>query len=254
MESTEANAWIQQTYPNAYIAYKLTNPITYQLTPQQITTFNGKNNFWTTNVDSFPEISFWTHRRKKKVIWNQWLKPYNSTNWQAYNSSYISTSFSNGICTAEWLTNEKLGYYTSVVTKVGASQTEGDIIYVSYMLNPSVGRLTWGAEFGNNNQLTFNYNSSIDANKWIRISGMAACKGTRSNYAYFSYCRGSQSNIQTGMTCQTKAPIEINLTQMFGAGNEPETVEEFERICILNGINLNEYQPYDTGTEVEWLI
>ena len=254
MESTEANAWIQQTYPNAYIAYKLANPITYQLTPQQITTFNGKNNFWTTNVDSFPEISFWTHRRKKKVIWNQWLKPYNSTNWKAYNSSYISTSFSNGICTAEWLTNEKLGYYTSVVTKVGASQTEGDIIYVSYMLNPSVGRLTWGAEFGNNNQLTFNYNLSIDANKWIRISGMAACKGTKSNYAYFSYCRGSQSNIQTGMTCQTKAPIEINLTQMFGAGNEPETVEEFERICILNGINLNEYQPYDTGTEVEWLI
>ena len=39
---------------------------------------------------------------------------------------------------------------------------------------------------------------------------------------------------------------------MFGAGNEPATVEEFENLCVLNGINLEEYQAYDSGTEVTW--
>ena len=47
--------------------------------------------------------------------------------------------------------------------------------------------------------------------------------------------------------------ISINLTNMFGAGNEPN-LAEFEAQCALNGIDLTQYQPYDAGTERDWLL
>lgn len=39
----------------------------------------------------------------------------------------------------------------------------------------------------------------------------------------------------------------IDLTDIFGAGNEPSTAEEFESWCSARGIDLNEYQPYYPG-------
>ena len=121
------------------------------------------------------------------------------------------------------------------------------------MIKPFTDGLIWGAEFGNNNQRTFI--ESAEANKWHRISGMAACKGTRANYLYVSYCRTNPNTYDvTGMVCQTKCPIQVNLTQMFGAGNEPATPEEFEHLCAINGVDLTKPQAYDEGTERSWII
>ena len=40
----------------------------------------------------------------------------------------------------------------------------------------------------------------------------------------------------------------LNLTLMFGIGNEPPTTTDFEEWLMENGYDLNEYIPYDAGT------
>ena len=59
--------------------------------------------------------------------------------------------------------------------------------------------------------------------------------------------------VDDGTTMDVKELMAFDLTEMFGLGNEPQTVEEFERICEINGIDLTTYQPYDSGSD-RWLI
>lgn len=44
--------------------------------------------------------------------------------------------------------------------------------------------------------------------------------------------------------------MTIDLTTVFGPGNEPSTVEEFEAWAKANGHDLDTYQPYDEGTPI----
>ena len=57
----------------------------------------------------------------------------------------------------------------------------------------------------------------------------------------------------TGQTEQIKCPVIINLTQMYGAGNEP-TAAEFERQCAINGVDLTNPITYNAGTTRSWII
>lgn len=45
-----------------------------------------------------------------------------------------------------------------------------------------------------------------------------------------------------------KNAMLIDLTEIFGPGNEPATVEEFEAWCQERNIDLDTYQPYDPGS------
>ena len=73
-----------------------------------------------------------------------------------------------------------------------------------------------------------------------------------SNWVFAGYPE-STNNMPIGIIRKIKNVMLFDLTKMFGAGNEPSTVAEFERICALNGIDLTTYQPYDTGSD-RWLI
>ena len=57
---------------------------------------------------------------------------------------------------------------------------------------------------------------------------------------------------QVGDYVKIKNVYYVDLTLMFGAGNEP-TKAEFEHICEINGIDLTTYQPYDEGSD-RWFI
>lgn len=59
---------------------------------------------------------------------------------------------------------------------------------------------------------------------------------------------------EAGDICKFKNPIQVDLTLMFGAGNEPATAEEFEQICMKNGVDLTQAQPYDAGTPLTWIV
>lgn len=106
----------------------------------------------------------------------------------------------------------------------------------------------WGAEYNGGLQESAIVNEEADT--WYQCStSNIYWRGTR-NYAYINYYRGGITE-HTGMVAQVKSPLMINLTQMFGLGNEP-TKEEFEEQCILNGIDLTSALPYDEGSIREW--
>lgn len=46
--------------PTGKLVYKLTTPVEYQLTPQQIKTLKGTNNIWS-NANGVVDIKYWTH-------------------------------------------------------------------------------------------------------------------------------------------------------------------------------------------------
>jgi hypothetical protein len=134
--------------------------------------------------------------------------------------------------------------------EVAPTQTLNDIWYASYMLNPSKGGLQWGIEMNGGAQLTDT--ATKPAGEWSRLSFLTYIKREGRNTIYISNLKSDAAEI--GMTTQVKAPIYINLTQMFGAGNEPSTVKEFERICRINNIDLETYHQYDTGSNIELIM
>lgn len=185
------------------------------------------------------------------VEWNQWLQPLTSTNWQPYNDERISLSFDevNYISTSTWL-QQASGYSASTRNKIGTLQAAGQIWYTSHMIKPSKGGLSWGVEFAGGRQHTCV--SNVPANTWAQASSVGEYyRGTR-NYTYIANCKSAASSTEVGMTAQCKSPILINLTQMFGAGNEPSKAR-FEALCALNNIDLTVYHAYNEGTQQTWL-
>ena len=188
------------------------------------------------------------HNFPHLVQWNQWLQPLTEEYWRAYDTSNNTVTFSeDGVATNEWL-NTRGGYSSSIRNKVGTLQSEGQVWYVSYMVRHH-GQDTkmWQVECCGGRQIR----GIVDAEPeiWYQVSAVTTYnRGTR-NYVYI----GNLSDVQAepGLTADVKAPIHINLTQMFGAGNEP-TKDEFEAQCALNGIDLTTYNPYDEGTVMPW--
>ncbi len=186
-------------------------------------------------------------KKTRQVTWNQWCKPLNDENWRAYNTANNDIQFENGIATSIWLQN-KSGYNASIRLKTGIPQRNKEVWYVSYMIKPSISGLTWGVEY--NGGLQHTCAGLVGTDTWTRCSDCDLYYRGTNNYVYISYCRSSSVDL-TGLVTQTKAPLLINLTQMFGYGNEPSK-EEFETQCLLNGIDLTEAFPYDEGHVMEW--
>lgn len=65
---------------------------------------------------------------------------------------------------------------------------------------------------------------------------------------YIGYLSGGI--MEMGETYRVKNVMLVDLTALFGAGNEPSTVEEFEAWAKANGHDLDTYQPYDKGTPI----
>ena len=93
---------------------------------------------------------------------------------------------------------------------------------------------------------------SCNANEWTVIKAFKK-SGVTSSGTGSIWTAYSVETLQMGDYAEVKDPILVDVTQMFGAGNEPSTVAEFERICEINGIDLTTYQPYDSGSD-RWLI
>ena len=189
--------------------------------------------------------------KKILVTWNQQAYPINATNWRAYSTKDISVTFENGIATLLWLTNNG----GSVGSLWGTSDAQryhpviGEKWYGGYMLNPSFGTGRWSIEICN----AINpFRLSADANVWSRIGVItnAASQQAKGYHMFIPSLRNIDA-YPIGKTCMVKCPVLVNLTQMYGAGNEP-TVDEFERQCSINGIDLTNPLPYNSGESRIW--
>lgn len=181
------------------------------------------------------------------VIWNQRGRPLTADNWKSQNASYTSLSFEDGVVTRTMIADSTQVYHSSIVLKNQNINFYKDRYYYQKqeLYTPKSGSLytlilanLWTA------------NRIIPANEWTTIEYLGKASADRTGSGiYLTYC-SSQS--YEGDICKCRNPILVDLTQMFGEGNEPTTVEEFRRQCEINGINLDSALPYDTGTEISW--
>ena len=264
------------------IAYKATESVEYDLTPQQIKTFLDYNNFWTDmNDDTEVEYEFADRLSIRKALmvpetrivnWNQLQKDGNFTdlsNWeitQGYGTLTVSGNIATWTCT-----NQPTQFYqTGFRIKNGTGYSNflsipwNHKIIVMAMVRCSVSsriRL-YGLVGSNGNTYIYQYNygnANLSANTWTKICGFISNRPETPPASTDDVIikrfkptlhgtDGTISTIAVGTTLEMKNFMAFDLTQMFGLGNEPSTVEEFERICQLNGIDLDTYQPYDTGS------
>lgn len=258
-------SWLNDNNP--HLCYRLNTNVTYQLTPQQLKTLRGTNNIWS-DANGTIEAEF-EHmetgeigERKRKILlqpkqievtWNQ--KAYDlSADWyQRYNTSKTAVSYDDGVVTQTWLSRG--GSYTYTITPKSDyrfEQISGNKYYISYMLMPDFSEGLFSVDWVYN---VIPKAQLMSANEWGRFSAIStAARDGKQNMCLINLRNYSSTNVQENSTCKAKAPIVVDLTLMYGAGNEP-TLEEFEYQCKLNGINLTQYQALNiSGTQRWWII
>lgn len=189
--------------------------------------------------------------RRIRVVWNQAQHPFSTQYYKPYNSSNTSLEdVSNGIVKQTWTGGTGGGYGYATRHKEDKPTVRTDhIYYISYMINPSVAR-GFGIEFAGGFAILL---KDCSANTWSRLS--AVHEGVRNGLGlgYFGNKR-SGAGMTIGDYVLLKSPIYIDLTQMFGSGNEPD-LETFEKQCAQNGIDLTQSYPQDlNGTIRKWIV
>ena len=242
------NNWIQ-SIGGIDVVWESMFPTSFSFTPiNPIKTLKNQNNIWS-NTNSTTQVKYWTHGSiadKRKVVWNQLAPPLISDYWNDRNSTETITTFENGIATTQFILLS--GSFHTMCTK-NSSRTYQNHKYYSRldcMLNKSVdymggdvANIAWSKPFIGN------------LNEWGTYSTIVTGEQDRNSTIYYPRMARS-GGLQQGTIAKTKNPFVIDLTQMFGEGNEPSTAAEFEALCSRNNIDLTQYQPYDEGTQIYW--
>lgn len=183
--------------------------------------------------------------------WNQYCKPLISDNWQIYNTDYATVTFNNNIATRtdiQEITNMNQVYQNVVKTSYQITLNSTHLYYTKqeiYSSTPCNCVLVLGQKWAKT--------QAVEANTWTTVETIATptISGT-SNFPYYLMYTNNLSEIDN--TCSGKDPILIDLTQMFGEGNEPSTIQELKATCLKNGYNLDEAQKYNLGTKMIWKV
>lgn len=225
---------------------ELITPIPFTLTPVQLKTLKNQNNIWS-NTNGITEVKYWTHGSiadKRKVIWNNLVNGYLSAeDWKDRSSSDTTTTFEDGIATTTFLASQ--GSYRTMCT-INSHPTYNEHKYYSRIQCAVNNTVFIGADAAN---IAWALPMNVDVNEWGTYSHIVAGKQDRNSTTYCP--RLSANPFPEGTIAKTKNVFEVDLTLMFGAGNEP-TKEEFEILCVKNGIDLNKAYPYNEGTEMYW--
>lgn len=199
-------------------------------------------------------MKYWLHSdvktERKTVVWNNKCNGYISdADWKDRNTDETHTTFEDGVATVDFYNSP--GSYHTMVQKVSPPVSLSNKYYASYWFKPNkaIDGNAVGAEFAGGAQI-YNYLYAEPGN-WYHISVMANGRRDSTGALYIPFV-GSYS--VSGLIAKVKSPVYIDLTLMFGAGNEPATVEEFEHLCAINGVDLTKPQAYDEGTERSWII
>lgn len=226
----------------AEISYKLATPIHIPIPAQDLKAFLDHNNFWS-DANDITEVTYpvteskdilatrkkaiaFDHAHHKKVKWNQ-LVPISSVR------SSIVHGQSDGSILVQGTT-----YTTDFIILTSKTQYFTEITGHKYFLC--------------GNPIT-NGDAQMLTTTQYRSATLDTGYGTVYESERDSDIVKLQMRLVAGTYDFTIVPVFIDLTVMFGAGNEPTTQAEFERICEINGIDLTTYQPYDEGSD-RWLI
>lgn len=262
----EVSAWLAEHPMNCTIP--LANPIHIPISKSELTTFLNVNTAWS-NTNDVTEASYAIHdtapiraakermaaendKHYRKVLWNQWAPVVNADNYKAYNSTNITMTVEDDVIVQVW--NKVASDYSASIHTEQWSKTHvlGRKYYLSYEYCTDFEGYIGGAVGG---QPAFS-NTLTEKNKWDRFSCMVQRTDGGSMYNSIVYMGRfkNTTGIEIGSKCLMRNPIAIDITQMFGNGNEPKTKAEFERLCAINNIDLYSYHQRDSGTEQMWCI
>lgn len=275
----------------AEISYKLREPIHIPIPAEDIQAFLDHNNFWS-DANDITEVTYAVTESKdilatrkkamefdighhKKVKWNQLVKDGNYTGdlvdgsrWIAANSTCGELNIADGIATWTCTVAPTAYYQTGTTWGRGTNynyllipQDHKVLVSAKMRCSLPVQARIYGLVGGGAN--VYKYSQRIEENTWTDVTGFIQDRPETPQSAEddliikrFRTCITGISNISeivAGTIFEVKNLMAFDLTQMFGAGNEPTTVEEFEHICAINGIDLATYQPYNEGSD-RWLI
>lgn len=204
-------------------------------TPVSTTETNSTNTAYSVSVPSDKVFANCNKFYGKTWAWNQVMSVPSLTNWQAYNSNIVTISSSNDYVTGTVInTAQSANYYYGLQLQNGVSMIVGHKYYFGYSVKSNVANMTFSSEIGANSSTISG--STPNANTWVRLRKIytSAITATR----FLTYPTGNKS----GLVFDLKEPVLIDLTLMFGAGNEPTTVAEFEALFPAD------YYPYNAGT------
>ena len=278
------------TNNNVIFCGKLSTPVLVAtFDPITLQAFLDHNNFWS-DANDITEVTYAVTESKdilatrkkamdfdighhKKVQWNQIQIDGNFQDRDKWaESNYGSISNADGIMTWTCHTQPTQFYHTGFYIKestgfVAIPYNHKIIITADIRCSVSTRVRLYGLVSTYGNTYIYSYlngNANIPANEWTHLIGFISDRPeTPPSSATDTIIKrfkptmqgtsGDISTITVGTTMEVKNFMAFDLTQMFGLGNEPQTVAEFEHICEINGIDLTTYQPYDTGSD-RWLI
>ena len=180
------------------------------------------------------------------IEWNQLVIDGNFTdasNWVAESSGKISTSVSGNILSVTLASTPTAMYHMGVKQKSGNdfNVVQGHKYLVG--ISAKVPRdtdyiiLRSPALIGGSGQ--FNLISSLQANAWKRGYYIFTCAQTTNVRPYI--CPYAVGSYVANDVIQYKDYVFFDLTEMFGAGNEPYTVDDFRALFP------NDYYAYNAG-------
>lgn len=232
-----------------YCCCKLLEPIHHPLTADILRSFRGNNRIW--SGDCNVETKYWSHIKENKIqiTWNQLSRVLNTSNWRIQNANYGTATFENGIAKVT-VTQDTTNQYNTAICNTNNAVTNWDESHLYYFrqeIKSSDDRV-YVSVFGS----TWRKTLYVKANEWTELKVISTPNVTTTTGS--SWINYPATNCSTGQTHECRRVNLIDLTLMFGAGNEPATAEEFEQICMKNGVDLIQAQPYDAGTPLTWIV
>ena len=191
--------------------------------------------------------------KRIQVLWNNIVPPMSTTDYRAYSDTRttLENTEEAGTVKQTWIIKAN-GYSASTRTIQNTTVQMDHKYYFSYMIKPSWDGSTFGVEcFGG----SIFRGGVTNSNEWTRIS--ATSYGIKNGYglAYMGNLRsGTSVIIPDESYVLLKSPIYVDLTLMFGEGNEPD-LNEFEALCATNGLDLTQSYAQDlVGTSKWWIL
>lgn len=181
----------------------------------------------------------------KTMTWNQLALPLSSQDWDAYKTDYNSVSFSDGKCITTLNRNVTLSYHARVQRKDYEKTAAGHKLMLTCDVSPSRDMsaslyVYQKNSSGETSGLSMHSDFSIQAGKKNRISSIMTTWEDIVSSRFVVTFYGAET--AEGDTIEISNFNVFNLTQMFGAGNEPSTVEEFRAMFPAD------YYPYSEPT------
>ena len=289
-DTNDFKAWLNSLESDPCLIYEFDTPIHIPIAAQDMKAFLDHNNFWS-DANDITEVTYavteskdilatrkkamaFDHAHHKKVKWNQVSIDgnfaLNATNY-SWNTSYGTLNIADNKITWTSTAVPSQYYNTGVMYKTNYLQIPWNhkiLVMARVRTSASVGNLIriFGMVSSSGGAHTYDYNIEVPSNEWAMVKGFIRDRPENPPSGIddtiikkFKILIGKKSGYEFDTVCPIGTKLECNmlmafdLTQMFGLGNEPQTVAEFEHICEINGIDLTTYQPYDEGSD-RWLI